>query len=230
MIKVLLAEDHRVVRDGLRALLQREPDMRVVGEIGDGLEAVGLVESMRPDVLVVDLMLPGLGGIEVTRLVRRRATSTRVVVLSMHAAEAFVIQALEAGASGYVLKDAGADQLLVAIRKAVAGKRHLSPPLTEASLADYQDRVGPMQADPYEALTARERQVLVLTAQGETSRETAARLGISPRTAEWHRAQVLRKLGLRGQAELTQFAMRRGLLGPEPSLPGPRPEPEDPKT
>lgn len=207
MIRVALAEDHRIVREGISALLARQDDFDVVGETGDGLRVAGLVERTRPDVLVADLMLPGLGGLEITRRLRSQAPRTRVVVLSMHSSAALVVQALRAGASAYVLKEASAAELLRAIREAVAGRRFLSASLSQLRITE----VGDLD-DPYGDLTPREREILQLTAEGLTSRETAERLGISPRTAEWHRAQIQRKLGFRGVAELTRFAVERGLL------------------
>jgi len=212
---ILLAEDHHIVREGLRALLSAEPGFRVVGEAAEGLQVPGLVESLKPDVLVVDMMMPGLGGAEVTRQARKRSPRTRVVVLSMHAAEAYVIEALRAGASGYVLKDAHAGELLRAIRAAAGGRRYLSPPLSEAGITAYLERVGEAADDPYRCLTRREREVLQLAAEGSSSSAIGRRLGISPRTAESHRAQILRKLGLHNQADITRFAVGRGLLAVE---------------
>jgi len=218
---IVLAEDHRVVRQGLAALIGREPDLTVLGETGDGLEAPALVERLGPDVLLLDLMLPGLAGLEVIRRVRERRPATRVVVLSMHGAEAYVLAALRAGATAYVVKDAPASELLRAIREAAAGRRYLSPPLSEAAIEAYVERVGAATADPYEALTPREREVLSLVAEGFTSREVGRRLGISPRTVETHRGNLLRKLGLGGPGDVARFALARGLLPPE-RTPAPR--------
>jgi DNA-binding NarL/FixJ family response regulator len=211
-ITIVLADDHQVVRDGLRALLEVEGDFAVVGEVGDGLEVVPLIVQLKPDVLVLDLLMPGLSGLDVAREVSRHAPETRVVILSMHASEAHVLQALKNGATAYVLKDAGAVELLKAIREAVAGRRYLSPPFGDRAIDAYlgRDPVDPL--DRYETLTPREREVFHLAAEGLTHAEVAARLGISQRTAETHRANLMRKLDVHGQAELTSYARSRGLL------------------
>jgi DNA-binding NarL/FixJ family response regulator len=211
-LTIVLAEDHRIVRQGLRAVLGAEPDLRVVGEAADGPEALRVVGRLRPDVLVLDLMLPGLGGLDVAREAARRWPRTRTVVLSMHANEAYVVEALRAGAAGYVLKDESAGELVRAIRAAAAGRRHLSSLISEEALRAYEARATERLADPYDALTLREREVLRLTAEGHSGAEVARRLFISPRTVETHRANLMRKLGVRNQKELVRFAVRRRLL------------------
>jgi DNA-binding NarL/FixJ family response regulator len=224
-LRVVLVDDHELVRQGVNALLQREPDIEVVGEAADGLAALELVERVRPDVLVADLMLPGLGGLELTRQAVRRSPGTRVVVLSMHAAEPLVLEALDRGASAYVLKDAGIADLVRGIREAARGRRYLSPPLSDKAVSAYAWRKeGSAASDPYEALTPRERQVLHLGAEGLTNAAVAKRLGISVRTAETHRARVLHKLALRNQTDLVRWAIDRGIIplrgeGPPPSRP-----------
>jgi DNA-binding NarL/FixJ family response regulator len=215
MISILLADDHPVVRRGLRALLEAEPDFRVAWETGDGLETLRAVEELRPHVLVLDLMMPSLGGLEVTRQVSHRFPATKVVILSMHANEAYVLEALRNGASGYVLKDASAVELVQAVRTVVAGGRYLSPPLSEGAIAAYVEKAKAAPPDPLAALTTREREVLHLAAEGHSSADIAARLGISPRTAETHRANLMRKLGLHSQTDLVRFAIRQGILPPE---------------
>ena len=212
MTTILLADDHTVVRQGLRALLEGEPDLTVIGEAADGLDAVQRTERLRPDVLVVDLMMPGLGGLEVVRQVRQRVPGTHVVVLSMHANEAYVLEALRNGASGYVLKDASVTELVQAVRTAHQGHRYLSPVLSERAIAAYVEQARPTPLDLYDTLTTREREVLHLAAEGRTNAEIAARLTISPRTAETHRTNLLRKLGLQNQTDLIRYALRRGLL------------------
>jgi len=209
---IVLADDHNVVRQGLRALLETEPDFRIVGEAGDGPEAVHLVERLQPDVLVLDLMLPGLSGLEVTRLVRQGSSQTRVLILSMYADEAYVLRALKNGAAGYVLKDSSAADLVQAVREVAGGRRYLSPPLSERAIERYAQRAEGVTEDSYELLTTREREVLHLAAEGHTSAEIAARLGISPRTAETHRANLMRKLGLESQTDLVRYALRRGIV------------------
>ena len=212
---IVLADDHPVVRQGLRALLGAEPDFAIVGEVTDGLEVAPLVERLKPNVLVLDLMLPGLSGLEVTRQVRQRSSQTRVIILSMYANEAYVLEALRNGAAGYVLKGAGAAELVQAVREVAAGRRYLSPPLSESAIQAYVEKAKAAPLDPYETLTTREREVLHLAAEGGSNTEVAVRLGISPRTAETHRANLMRKLGLHSQTDLVRYAMKRGILPAE---------------
>ncbi|MBI2460276.1 MAG: response regulator transcription factor [Candidatus Rokubacteria bacterium] len=217
MIGIVLADDHTLIRQALRGLLEAEPDLRIVGEAADGLEAVRLVERLQPNVLVVDILMPGLNGLDVTRQVRQESPSTQVVVLSMHATEAYVLEALRHGATGYVLKDSTSAELIQAVREAAAGRRYLSSPLSRRAIDAYAERARSAPSlDPYDTLTSREREVFQLVAEGHSNQETAARLSISPRTVETHRASVMRKLGLRTQSDLIRFALRRGLLPAEP--------------
>lgn len=209
---IVLADDHHVVRQGLRALLKAEPDFAIAGEASDGLEAVRLVERLQPDVLVLDVMIPSLNGLEVTRQVTKRSPKTRVVILSMHANEAYVLEALRNGATGYVLKDATAADLVQAVREVAAGRRYLSPPLSEQAIEAYVHKAKEAPLDRYDTLTTREREVLQLAAEGLTSAEIAARLFISPRTVEVHRANLMRKLGCHTKADLIRFALRRGII------------------
>ena len=216
MTSIVLADDHTVVRAGLRALLEGgHADFHVVGEASDGLEAVQLVERQKPDVLVVDVMMPGLNGIEVTRQVRQRVPHTRVVVLSMHASEPYVLEALRHGASGYVLKDASSDQLVHAVREVSEGRPYLSPPLTERAIAAYVERAQPATLDPHDLLTTREREVLQLAAEGLSNAEIAQKLTLSPRTVEMHRGNLTRKLDLQSQTDLVRYAIRRGIISAE---------------
>jgi DNA-binding NarL/FixJ family response regulator len=218
-VTLLLADDHQIVRQGLWALLKGVPDFRVVGEAADGHEAVREAERLEPDVAVLDLMLPGLNGLEVARRVLRRSPRTRVVMLSMHADQAYVLESLQAGASAYVLKDAGADELIQGIRAAADGKRYFSPPLSEPALGAYARKAAGAPLDPYHTLTAREREVLQMTAEGQSGSEIAHRLFISPRTVESHRANLMRKLGLRNLKEVVRYAVQRGVLPAEPPAP-----------
>jgi two-component system, NarL family, response regulator NreC len=211
-ISIVLADDHPVVRRGMRALLEAEPDFRVVGEAGDGLEAVRLVELLQPDVLVLDLMMPGLSGLEVIRIINQRGSRTRVVVLSMHDDSAFVAEALKNGATGYVLKGSEPQVPVLAVREAAEGRRFLSPPVTERAIDAYIEQARAAAFDPHETLTRREREVLQLAAEGSTSAEIAARLHISQRTVENHRANLMRKLGLKNPSELVRYAVRRGII------------------
>lgn len=211
-ISILLADDHHVVRQGLRALLEAETDFHVLGEASDGLEAVQQVERLQPDILLVDVMMPGLSGLEAVRQVRERFPKTQVVVLSMHSNEGYVLEALRNGAVGYVLKDSDASELVNAVREAYAGRRYLSPPLSDVIIDAYVNKSRETALDVYETLTNREREVLQLAAEGHTNAVIAARLGISPRTVEIHRTNMMRKLGLRTEHELIRYALRRGIL------------------
>ena len=215
MISVVLSDDHPVVRRGLRVLLEAEPDMRVAGEAGDGSETLKAVEKLQPHILILDLMMPGVGGLEVTRQVAQRSPTTRVVILSMYSSEAYVFEALRNGARGYVLKDAQAGELVRAVREVVAGRRYLGSPLSERAIAAYLERAKSAPEVPIAGLTTRERETLYLAAEGRSCVEIAARLGISPRTAETHRAHLMQKLGLCNQTELVRFAIRQGILLPE---------------
>jgi two-component system response regulator NreC len=212
MINIMLADDHPIVRQGLRALLESEQNFQLVGEAGDGLEAVRLAIRLRPDVLITDVMMPGLNGLEVTRQVTKSLPQTKVIILSMYTDDSYVLEALKNGATGYVLKDSQATDLVLAIREVAAGKRYLSPPLSERELELYAQRFESAPTDPYELLTTREREVLQLVAEGRTSTEIAQQLFISPRTAEGHRANLMRKLGVQNNAELVRYALKRGIV------------------
>ncbi len=211
-VSIVIADDHPVLRRGMRALLETEADFSVVGETGDGLEAVRLVERLVPDVLILDLMMPSLSGLEVIRVVRRRTPRTRVVVFSLHGDNAFVAEALKNDATGYVLKGCEEEALVLAVREAAAGRRFLSAPVTERAIDAYIEQARAAPSDSHETLTEREREVLQLAAEGSTSAEIAARLHISQRTVENHRANLMRKLGLKNHSELVRYAVRRGLI------------------
>lgn len=211
-ISIILADDHPVVRLGMRTLLESERDFSVVGECGDGIETVRLVERLQPDVLVLDLMMPTLNGLEAMRIIRQRSPSTRVVVLSMHSSNAFVGEALKNGATGYVLKGSCEEDLVRSVREAASGRRFLSAPVTERAIEAYIEQSRAAELDPHETLTAREREILQLAAEGKTSSDIATRLHVSHRTVENHRANLMRKLGLQNQTELIRYALRRGLI------------------
>lgn len=214
-VTVLLADDHPIVRQGLRHLLETQPDFKVVGEASDGLEASQMAERYHPDVLVVDMMMPGLNGLEVTRQVSQRSPGTRIIVLSMHNNDAYILQALKRGASGYVLKDSGPAEVIKAVNQVMLGRRYLSESISERLIEMLLKQTGQLPEDPYEELTNREREVFQLTAEGCSSSEIAGRLCISPRTVEVHRANMMDKLGLHSQMDLLRYAVRRGLVSVE---------------
>ena len=211
-ISIFLADDHPVVRRGVRTLLEADPHFTVIGEAGDGLEAVRLIERLRPNVLILDLMIPGLSGLEVLRIVRQRSPQTEVVILSMHSNSAFVAEALKNGAIGYVLKGGEEEHVIRAVHEAAAGRRFLSPPVTERAIDAYIESARTAGHDPHETLTTREREVLQMAAEGKTSAQIAAFLHISYRTVENHRANLMHKLGVKNQSELVRYAIRRGLI------------------
>lgn len=214
-IRILLVDDHALIRDGLRAVFADEADFQIVGETGDGLEVVSLVECLQPDILLLDLMLPGLSGLEITRQIKQRVPHTRIVILSANMNEAYVSEALLSGALAYVPKNSPYGELLKAIRSAMNGQLYLSPPLSEESIETFRHMTRNNGHDKYKTLTPRERQVLHLVAEGVTNHEMGARLKISPRTVEMHRANLTRKLGLRSTAELVRYALKRGITPPE---------------
>jgi two-component system response regulator NreC len=210
---ILLADDHQVIIDGLKALLSGEPDMEVIGQATDGLQVLPKVLELKPEVVVLDLMMPGLGGLEVARQLRDRAPATKVIILSMHSNDAYVVEALRNGAAGYVLKQAEARALVDAIRAVRGGGRYLSPPLSEDKLARWETDAKAAPFDPYDTLSTREREVLQLAAEGLTSAAIGERLAIGKRTVETHRANLQRKLGVKTQADLVRFAVKRGIVG-----------------
>ncbi len=217
MTTIVLADDHPIVRQGVRGLLESEPGFEVVGEAGDGREAVEVLERLRPDLAVVDLMLPDLNGLEVTRRALRASPRTRIAILSMYSDEPHVLEALQAGAMAYILKGTSTETLIFALREALAGRRYLSPPLSDRAVEVYLSQAGAaaQPVDRYELLTAREREVLELLARGATYIEIADKLTISPRTAETHRTNIMRKLDLKSPAEITLYAIQRGLIDPD---------------
>jgi two-component system response regulator NreC len=210
--RLLLADDHAVVRLGLRRLLEGEPDLDVVGEVGNGLEVLAEVDRLHPDVLLLDLMMPGLSGLEALRQVKKRHPKVRVVILSMHANEAYVFEALRNGAAAYVLKGSDGSEVKEAVRAVLAGRRYLSPPLSERAIQSYLEKADGVVRDAYDSLSGREREVLQLSAEGHSNSEIAARLFISRRTVESHRAKLFEKLGLHSQTDLVRYALRRGII------------------
>lgn len=211
MIKIFLADDHDVVRHGLRALFDHESDISVVGEASKGNEVMALVVEKQPDILVLDVMMPGLNGLEVTRQVIKRIPYLKVIILSMHANDAYVLKAIKNGAVGYVLKDSSINEMVNAVREVANGKRYLSPPLAEN--IDIYEPIAPNEStDRYDLLTEREREIFQLTAEGKSSTKIGKILTISPRTVETHRTNFMKKLNLNNQAELIRYALRRGII------------------
>lgn len=207
-IRVLLADDHNIVRRGIRMLLESEPDIEVVAQAADGREAVEQAAENRPDVVVMDVSMPGLNGIESTRQICDSLPRTRVLALSMHKDGVYVREALRAGARGYVLKDSDDDALIAAIRAVYRGEAYLSPAISDAVLTDYRKHV----SNPIDLLTAREREVLNMIADGKTNKEIANVLGLSVYTIEAHRGKIMEKLNLHNTGDIVRFAARNGLL------------------
>jgi two-component system response regulator NreC len=214
MLSVLLVEDHAIVRQGIKALLAEEADIGVVGETGDGSQALVLVERLHPQVVLMDLSLPGLGGIEAIRQIRDRFPTVRVVVLSMHEGEEYVFRALRAGAAGYVVKQSTATELVLALRAVAAGSTFLSPAISEILIDDYVHRAETQARDEeaLDILTPREREVLQLIVRGFNNRQIAERLHISIKTVETHRGNMMGKLDVHDRASLVKFAMDSGLM------------------
>jgi len=216
-ISVLIAEDHAIVRQGVRLLLDNQPDMEVAGEAANGSEAVELVEKLRPDVVVMDLAMPGMNGLEATRSIRKRFPGTQIVALTVHDSDEHFFQMIDAGAAGYILKGADPSVLLEGIRVAHRGDVFLYPPLTTKLVRDYLGRTGGEDAATrYNELTEREREVLRLIAEGHTNQEIAELLFISPSTVQTHRTHVMEKLGLHRRSELIEYAFRHGFLDLRP--------------
>ncbi|MGH7826456.1 MAG: response regulator transcription factor [Candidatus Binatia bacterium] len=216
-ITIVLADDYPIVRQGIRALFDKQEGFEVVGEADDGLEALRLVETLKPTVLVTDLTMPSLNGLEVARQITRRRLKTRILVLSMHSDEHYVLQALKNGAAGYVLKGCGFAELVRAIRVVVRGERYLPTPYSHAAIEAYLESPKRSNGDPYENLTNREREVLQLAAEGLSNTEIGGRLFISVRTVEVHRSHLMHKLSLRSPADLVRYAFEKGLLLPQRS-------------
>jgi DNA-binding NarL/FixJ family response regulator len=208
-IRILLADDHAVLRAGIRVLLEAQPDLEVIGEAGDGQAAVQRARELQPDVVVMDIGMPGLDGLAATRQILDSNPKTRILFLTQHENKEYVLPALKLGAAGYVLKRAEGDELLTAIRTVYAGGTFLDPAIAGALVSEVNR--DEKTADPFDSLSEREREVLVLLAQGKTYQQIAEILFISPKTVDFHRINIMRKLGLSNRAELTRFAIQRGL-------------------
>jgi DNA-binding NarL/FixJ family response regulator len=207
-IRIVLADDHSVVRQGFKRILEAQGDMEIVGEAANGKEALELAEKLSPDIVVMDVAMPELNGIEATRRMRDAAPHTRVLALSMHKDSVYVREILRAGARGYLLKDAVDEDLIAAVRAVARGEGYLSPGVADAVLTDYRQHV----TDPIDLLTSREREVLQLIAEGKTNKEIATSLNLSVYTVDAHRGRVMEKLNLHSTGELVRFAIRKGLV------------------
>jgi len=216
-IRVLLADDHTIVRQGLRSILEREPDLEVVGEAGDGREAVRMAASLAPDVVVMDITMPHMNGIEAASRIIKSNQGTRVVALTMHTAEEYVYSLLKAGARGYVLKDSSPSDLIEAIRAVARGGTYLHPDVSMTVVNEYLKRPDPRarSGQPSVALSHREREVLQLIAEGRTNKEIAGQLGLSVKTIEAHRTRIMEKLKIHNTAGLTRYAISRGIITAE---------------
>jgi DNA-binding NarL/FixJ family response regulator len=215
-IRVVIADDHAIVREGVRMILSAHEDIQVVGEASGGAEAVAMAQSLHPDVVVMDISMPGMNGIEATQRIRQQATDVTVLALTMHEDDHYVFQLLRAGAAGYVLKRAAATDLVDAVRASARGEAFLYPSAAKGVVEDYLRRMSRGEAErrPYDGLTEREREVLALIAEGHTNAEIAGRLYISIKTVQTHRAHIFEKLGLHDRTELVRYAIRVGLIDP----------------
>jgi DNA-binding NarL/FixJ family response regulator len=206
-LKIVLADDHAVVRQGFRLILSQEPDMEVIGEARDGREAVRLAAELRPDLVIMDIAMPGINGVEATRQIRQNDPDCKVLILSMHRDAVYVRETLRCGAAGYILKESIDQDLLRAVRSVAGGHSFLSPEVARTVLEDYQQT-----EDPFDLLTAREREVLQMLAEGKVAKEIATALDVSVYTVDAHRGRIMKKLGLRSSTEIVRFAMRKGLI------------------
>jgi DNA-binding NarL/FixJ family response regulator len=206
--KVFLADDHTLVRQALAEMIDRNPDFEVVGQCGDGLQVVAQVMEAKPDVLVLDVAMPGLNGLDVCKEITRKQRKMAVLILSIYDDEEFVARALENGAAGYLMKEADNDQLATAIRTVARGELYLAPGVSRSVL----QRLGRISEDPYQKLTSRERQVLQLITEGKTNRDVAAALGLAVKTIDTHRTRLMRKLGIHDQTALVKYALRKGIV------------------
>jgi two-component system, NarL family, response regulator NreC len=212
-IRILLADDHTILRAGLKMMLNAQPDMEVIGEAQDGRQAIHEAQRLQPDVILMDITMPDMNGIEATKQIKRAQPEIKVLVLTMHEHDEYIFQALRAGASGYMLKEAADTELITALHVVQSGQFYLSPAAQSVMVGDYLQRVRTgEEKDSYSSLTEREREILKLVAEGYTNNQIAERLVISPKTVDTHRTHIMDKLNLHSRAELVKYAMRRGLL------------------
>ncbi len=213
MTRILLADDHGVVRQGLRAVLARDASFEVIGESGDGREAVRLADALQPDVVIMDISMPQLNGIEAAKQIVKANPRTHIIILSMHSDETYLMRALQAGVKGYLLKESAEEDLIRAVRMVAQGKPFFSPAVTSALLADYmRDMQQRNLRDSYDLLTEREKEVLQLLAEGKSNKEAATVLDLSTNTVETHRTNLMQKLGLHNTAEIVLYAVRKKII------------------
>ena len=215
-IKILLADDHGIIREGLRSLLEKEPDIEVIGEAQDGRKAFELVQKLRPDIVIIDIAMPNLNGIDATRQITSKFPNVKVIALSIHSNRRFVANMLKAGASGYVLKESLFDELSHAIHTVTDNGTYLSPKITSMVIDDYVERLSTTNTPRLEVLTNREREVLQLLTEGKSTKQIATELYVSSKAIEANRRQVMKKLNMRNIAMLTKYAIREGLTSIEP--------------
>ena len=211
-ISILLADDHEIFRQGLQMLLNSQPDFLVIGQAKDGLETISMAEKMRPDLIILDMLMPGLNGLDALLQIGQRLPGCHVIILSLYEDESYVIKALQYGAKGYVLKDSSTTDLILAIRYAIAGRRFLSPVLEERAINVYIQQERSAQPDSYNMLTNREREILHLSAERLSGPQIAKRLSISTRTVETHRANLMHKLGFHSQEDLVHYAIQHKII------------------
>jgi len=215
-IRILIADDHQIVRNGLHSLLQKEPDLEVVAEAGSGSKTVQLAQKLKPDVVIMDITMPDLNGIDATRQILGELPQVKVVALSIHSDRRFVAEMLKAGASGYLLKDCAFEELAYTIRTVVANRTYLSPGIANVVVKDYVQHLAKSDLTAAAMLSAREREILQLLAEGRSTKQIAVHLCISVKTVETHRRQIMTKLGVRSIAALTKYAIREGLTSLDP--------------
>jgi DNA-binding NarL/FixJ family response regulator len=215
-IGILLVDDHAIIRQGLRSLLEKQPDLEVVAEAEDGRKAIELVRELLPDIVIMDVTMPSLNGIEATRQICSAFPEVRVIALSIHSNRRFIGDMLQAGAAGYILKDSLFEELIRAIKAVTAGGRYLSPKITGVVVDDYIKHLSTSADSPLASLTSREREVLQLVAEGRSTKQVALELHVSTKTIEANRRQIMEKLDLHSVAELTKYAIREGLTSLEP--------------
>jgi DNA-binding NarL/FixJ family response regulator len=214
--KIILADDHKIIREGLRSLIEKQPDMEVIAEAQDGLTTVNLVQKLQPDVVIMDIGMPEMNGIDATTKITTEYKTVKVIALSMHSDRRFVMQMLKAGAAGYLLKDSAFEELVSAIHAVIAKQHYLSQKITDVVVQEYLQNLPRNEPTVFTVLTAREREVLQLIAEGKSTKQIASVLNVSVKTIETHRQQIMEKLDMHSIAQLTKYAIREGLTSLEP--------------